>query len=181
MIISGLFSHLRIPIFGRRRRIIKIEVPPDLLVDARGLPGDLPGDVPFVLPITSSALHSEKTRWCIVGDILLEYYGVPKVVGDIEICLPSEDLANAFSAVKSLGEFCYPFRPLRGHYTRHAAPHSRFRVKGMNQCFVFIPAEAYGLSSADFSRLLYPSLINFPLLPLPTYIQGLCVALANEP
>lgn len=51
----------------------------------------------------------------------------------------------------------------------------------MNQCFVLIPAEAYGLSSIHFSKLLYPSHIAYPLLPLPVYIQGLLVALATEP
>lgn len=77
---SSFFSRLRLPILGRQRRIT-IEIPPNLLVDARGLPGDLPGDVDFVLSKLLPALKYSNIRWCIVGDILLEYYGVPKVVG----------------------------------------------------------------------------------------------------
>lgn len=73
--------HVRFPRFGRRRRMVVLKMPPDLVVDAFGLPGDAPSDIPHVLLTISSIMDKTGVRWCLVGDILLIYYNVPKIMG----------------------------------------------------------------------------------------------------
>jgi hypothetical protein len=52
-------------------------MPPDLVVHAFGLPGDAPSDMPRVL---SNIMDKTGNRWCLLGDILLIYYNVPKIM-----------------------------------------------------------------------------------------------------
>ena len=56
-------------------------VPPDLVVDAFGLPGDAPSDMPRVLSTVSCVMDKTGVRWCLVGDTLLIHYNVPKIMG----------------------------------------------------------------------------------------------------
>ena len=56
-------------------------MPPDIVTDVYGLPGDSPGDVSTVLPTISRLMDEIGVRWCVVGDILLAHYGVPKITG----------------------------------------------------------------------------------------------------
>ena len=53
---------------------------PDLAVDVFGLPGDVPTDIPFVLATISSIMDKTGVRWCLVGDILLIHYNVPRIM-----------------------------------------------------------------------------------------------------
>jgi hypothetical protein len=72
--------HVRLPRFGKRRMVL-LNMPPDLIVDAIGLPGDAPSDMPLVLSTISSIMNKTGVRWCLVGDILLIHYSVPKIMG----------------------------------------------------------------------------------------------------
>ena len=61
--------------------MVLLNMHPDLVVDAIGLPGDAPSDIPLVLSTISSILDKTGVRWCLVGDILLLHYNVPKIMG----------------------------------------------------------------------------------------------------
>ena len=60
--------------------MVVLKLPPDLAVDSFGLPGDAPSDMPRVLTTISSIMDKTGVRWCLVGDILLTYYNVPKIM-----------------------------------------------------------------------------------------------------
>ena len=60
--------------------MVLLNMPPDLVVDAFGLPGDVPSDMPRVLSTISCIMDKTGVRWCLVGDILLIYYNVPKIM-----------------------------------------------------------------------------------------------------
>ena len=60
--------------------MVLLKLPPDLAADAFGLPGDVPSDMPLVLSTISSIMDKTGVRWCLVGDILLIYYHVPKMM-----------------------------------------------------------------------------------------------------
>jgi hypothetical protein len=72
--------HLPSFCLGRRRPQL-FHLPPDLSVDVHGLPGDAPSDVPAVLSTISRLMDEVGVRWCIVGDLLLAHYCVPKITG----------------------------------------------------------------------------------------------------
>jgi len=94
-------------------------------------------------------------------------------VQDIEICVPLDEVQLAQEAFATSTEFCFPFRPGRSNYNRHLIQYSRFRVKGMNQCFFLVPASHYGLHSEVFVDVMRSPGLHFPLLPLPHYVKGL--------
>ena len=114
-------------------------MPPDLVVDAFGLPGDAPSDMPRVLSTISCIMDKTGIRWCLVGDILLIHYNVPKIMAvrtnllypkdhldiitrqDIEICVPFEDLHKVREIFTTEFNFCSPFRPGRAYYNQHLA------------------------------------------------------------
>jgi hypothetical protein len=169
-----------------------LQLPPDVTIDVYGLPGDTPSDVSTVLSTITRLMDEVRVHWCVVGDILLAHYGVPKITGvrviiiilfwrradniteqDIEICVLSEDLHLVQEALTAATEFCFPFRPGRSHYNRHLSQYSRFRVKDMNQCFFLVPAPHYGLHPGAFVDIMQLPDLAFPLLPLPHYIKGL--------
>lgn len=88
-------------------------------------------------------------RWCLVGDILLIHYNVPKIMGartnllymgdhldviteqDIEICVPFEDLHKVQDVFNTESDFCFPFRPGRSYYNGHLAQYPRFNVSAL--------------------------------------------------
>jgi hypothetical protein len=78
--VRSKLPHVRFPRFGKRRMVL-LNMHPDLVVDAVGLPGDTPSDMPLVLSTISSVMDKTGVRWCLVGDILLTYYYVPKIMG----------------------------------------------------------------------------------------------------
>jgi len=43
----------------------------------------------------------------------------------------------------------------------------------MNQCFFIVPDYHYGLDSKAFDDIMHPPHLDFPLLPLPRYVNGL--------
>ncbi|KAF8809430.1 hypothetical protein BYT27DRAFT_7187722 [Phlegmacium glaucopus] len=92
---------------------------------------------------------------------------------DIEVCVPLENLRQVQEAFNAEKEFCYPFRPSRSFYNKHLAQYSRFRVKGMRQCFFLVPDSHYGLDPKAFDEIMRPPHLGFPLLPLPRYVNGL--------
>jgi hypothetical protein len=95
--------------------------------------------------------------------------------------VPLQDLDLAQEVFMAATEFCFPFRPGRSYYNGHLAEYSRFKVKGMNQCFLLVPASHYGLDSNNFISMMRSPALNFPLLPLPHYINGLAsIAVSNR-
>jgi len=92
---------------------------------------------------------------------------------DIEVCVPFEDLRQVEEAFSAEAEFCAPFRPGRSYYNKHLAQYSRFKVKGMHQCFFIVPDYHYGLDSKAFDDIMRLPHLDFPLLPLPRYVNGL--------
>jgi len=174
-------------------------VPPDIVTDVYGLPRDSPGDVSTVLPTISCLMDEIGVHWCVVGDILLAHYSIPKIMGvsviiivlfwrradniteqDIEICVLLEDLHCIQEAFVAMTEFCFPFRPGRSYYNRHLSQYLHFRVKNMNQCFFLVPAPHYSLHPGVFVNIMQPLDLAFPLLPLPHYIQGLADIVVND-
>ena len=55
-------------------------MPPYLVADVFGQPGDAPSDIPRVLSTISCIMDKTGIRWCLVGDILLIYYNAPKIM-----------------------------------------------------------------------------------------------------
>ena len=55
-------------------------MPPDLVVDAFGQPGDAPSDISRVLSTISCIMDKTGIPWCLAGDILLIYYNAPKTM-----------------------------------------------------------------------------------------------------
>jgi hypothetical protein len=53
----------------------------ELIEDVRGLPGDIPSDIPYVLSMISRLMEQRGISWCVLGDVLLTHYRVPKVTG----------------------------------------------------------------------------------------------------
>ncbi|KIM35677.1 hypothetical protein M413DRAFT_449627 [Hebeloma cylindrosporum] len=163
-----------------RRRVVLLDMHPDLVVDANGLPGDEPSDMPRVLPIISSIMDKTGVLWCLVGDILLSYYRVPKIMGDIEICVPFQDLAKVRETFNGKSDFCFPFRPGRSYYNRHLAQYPRFKINGMHQCFFLVPDSHYRVNSQAFNDIIHLPHVGFPLLPLPHYVRGLAEIAASD-
>jgi hypothetical protein len=170
---------LRFPRFGRRPPQI-LKMPVELLEDVHGLPGDIPSNVPQVLSMISRLMEDNGIPWCVVGDLLLAHYRVPKITGDIEICIPSEDLARAQTAIGTLTDFCSPFRPPHSYYNRHLTRFPRFKVNGMNQCFALVPACHFGMPAKVFDTIMHPPHVGFPLLPLPYYVGGMVSVAVNQ-
>jgi len=56
-----------------------LQLPTDVREDVYGLPGDLPSDFPRVFSAILYIMNKIEVRWCVVGDILLAHYGVPKI------------------------------------------------------------------------------------------------------
>jgi len=52
-----------------------------LRMDVQGLPVDSPSDVPQVLFTLSRLMKSTGVSWCVMGDLLLAHYLVPRVTG----------------------------------------------------------------------------------------------------
>ncbi|KAG2001443.1 hypothetical protein GB937_010177, partial [Aspergillus fischeri] len=52
-----------------------------------------------------SNLRSEGILACVIGEIALNYYNVPQVVHDIEICVPESLLSKAVSNLRFTGLF----------------------------------------------------------------------------
>jgi hypothetical protein len=177
-------------------------MPPDLVVDAFGLPGDAPSDMPRVLSTISCFMDKTRIRWCLVADILLIHYNVPKIMGvrtnllsrypedhldiitgqDIEICVPFEDLHKVQDVFNTESDFCSPFRPGRSYYNEHLAQYPRFKVNGMHQCLFLVPDSHYGVDSQVFNDIIPVNLpyVEFPLLPLPQYIRGLVKIVVSD-
>ena len=177
--------------------MVLLDMPPDLVVDAFGLPGDVSSDMPLVLSTISSIMDKIGVRWCLVGDILLIHYNVPKIMGvranvtasgdhlyinrqDVEICVPFEDLDKVREVFNSEFNFCSPFRPGRAYYTQHLAQYPRFKVNGMHQCFFLVPDSHYGLNSQAFNEIMHLPHVGFPLLPLPHYVRGLMKIVVSD-
>jgi hypothetical protein len=130
--------------------MVLLNIPPYLVVDAFGLPGDAPSDMPLVLSTISCIMEKTGVRWCLVGDILLIYYNVPRYVPtlmypedhfdirrqDIEICVPFEDFYKVREVFNAGSNFCSPFQPGRSSYNQHLAQYPRLKVNGMHQCFL---------------------------------------------
>lgn len=87
--------------------------------------------------------------------------------------MPFKDLRQVEEAFSAEVGFCSPFRPGRSYYNQHLAQYPRFKVKGMHQCFFLVPDHHYGLDSKAFSDIMRPPHLEFPLLPLPHYVNGL--------
>jgi len=51
----------------------------------------------------------------------------------------------------------------------------------MHQCFFLVPDYHYGLDSEAFGDIMHPPHLEFPLLPLPRYINGLASDLQSAP
>jgi hypothetical protein len=60
--------------------MVLLNMPPNLVVDAFGLPGDAPSDMPHILSTISCILDKTGIRRCLVSDILLIPYNVPKIM-----------------------------------------------------------------------------------------------------
>jgi hypothetical protein len=109
-------------------------VPPDIVTDVYGLPGDSPGNVSTVLSTISHLMDEIGVCWCMVGDILLAHYSVPKIMGvsviilllfwrwadniteqDIKICVLLGNLHCVQEAFVAATEFCFPFDVTQSH------------------------------------------------------------------
>ncbi|KIJ34642.1 hypothetical protein M422DRAFT_34990 [Sphaerobolus stellatus SS14] len=169
--------HSRLPGFRRSSPRI-MDIPPDLYIDANGLPGNVPEDVSKVLKTISGVMEELQVPWFIAGDLLLAYYRVPQITGDLEIVVPSENLPRVQAAFDMLADFYFPFRYARSEYARHLRPYPRFKVKGMHQCFCLVPGHHYGVHPKGFQDIL--SNLDERFLPLPHYIQGLVTMILNK-
>ena len=173
-------------------------MPPDLVVDAFGLPGDAPSDMPRVLSTISCIMDKTGIRWCLVGDILLIYYKVPKIMAvrtnllypedylgiitgqDIEICVPFEDLHKVREIFNTEFNFCSPFRPGRAYYNQRLAQYPRFKVNGMHQCFFLVPDSHYGANPQAFNSIMHLPHVDSPLLPHLHYVRGLAKIVVSD-
>ncbi|KZF23720.1 hypothetical protein L228DRAFT_122819 [Xylona heveae TC161] len=62
-------------------------------------------DILQIIKTTLAALKNADIPACLVGEIALNYYNVPRVVHDIEICIPENSLSPAVSVLCSKNMF----------------------------------------------------------------------------
>ncbi|KAL0954872.1 hypothetical protein HGRIS_003804 [Hohenbuehelia grisea] len=70
--------------------------------------------------------------------------------------------------------FCFQFpftARYKGFYHGYLKEYTRFKVHGMNQSFVVVPASYYGLDLEH--DIVSPPLSPYPVAALPAYIRGL--------
>jgi hypothetical protein len=76
---NKFIAHFRFPCFGPSPFEV-LQLPSDLHVDVHhGLPGDIPCDFTSVFSTITSVMDKVGVPWCVVGDVLLAHYRVPKV------------------------------------------------------------------------------------------------------
>ncbi|KAF8587988.1 hypothetical protein K439DRAFT_1630183 [Ramaria rubella] len=143
-------------------------------------PGDAPGRPKVILKTVSPILDAGNISWCIVGDVLLEYYGVPKIIGDIEFCVLASQHSQALKLIDNqLPEFCIRFPPRMNEYKVHLREMHRYKVLGMDNAFVIVPHHVYGLEPSYSSALLRGPQLPFPVIPLPYFFRGIAT-IANQ-
>ena len=177
--------------------MVLLNMPPDLVVDAFGLPGDVPSDMPRVLSTIScimvklefvgaswvtscSSTTTFPKSWRYVPMSLYPEDHLDITGQDIEICVPFEDLHKVQEAFNTELIFCSPFRSGRSYYNQHLAQYPRFKVNGMHQCFFLVPDSHYGMNSQPFNDVMHLLSVGFPLLPLPHYVRGLAKIAASD-
>jgi len=142
-------------------------------VDLAGLPGDKPCNDDDLFASVSEILSTKAIEWCVTGEYMECYYGVPKVIYNIELCVPSSQLSGAVEAFTVRKDFCTPFRPPWSKYPPHVWQYPRFKVNGIKQFLILVPASVYSLEPLVPEKIVPLSSSPARLLSLPHFLRGI--------
>ncbi|PKX98150.1 uncharacterized protein P174DRAFT_499862 [Aspergillus novofumigatus IBT 16806] len=100
-------------------------------------------------------LRSEGIPACVIGEIALNYYNVPRVVHDIEICVPESLLSKAVSNLCSTG--LYQLTQKEGYdiFTEYKRGFPTLAVTNSNLLVVIFPDSHFHLSPLGSSIVSY--------------------------
>ncbi|KAL4918675.1 hypothetical protein BDW62DRAFT_210294 [Aspergillus aurantiobrunneus] len=139
------------------------------------------------------ALRERDIPVCVIGEIALNYYNVPRVVHDLELCVPETSLSEAISIVCSTGVFRRVEILDYDLFTEYKRGFPTFETPNLGLRLLLFPDYYFGLSPLHqnivpnderlsgtcseqildlFSR---GEIQNLPVPRLPVFFIGLCL------
>ncbi|TDL19678.1 hypothetical protein BD410DRAFT_791800 [Rickenella mellea] len=183
-VIQRLGSRNRVPIPGALYTTSRngSDFEKEYHIDLEGLPGDVQS--PEFEPVykhISRLLNDKKITWTVTGDDLLNYYGAPKLVTGLEVCVAAVDLDRAKSVFTEASKWCMPFRPAVSLSHKIFEKYPRFKLHGVNLFITVVPDTFYGLDPLTAEKFI-PARHgdSRPILYLKYHVAGIAERYTNK-
>ncbi|TDL22323.1 hypothetical protein BD410DRAFT_788571 [Rickenella mellea] len=127
----------------------------------------------------------KKITWTATGDDVLNYYGAPKFVTGLQVCVAKDNLDRARDAFQDDSTWCKQSAPAVDSYQDVFKEYPRFKLCNDDLFITVVPATLYGLNPLNTKKFIQPHPSDScPMLHLKYHVEGIAEHVsknANDP